>query len=96
MNNDEYQLLMKMMLEMKEIGIRNTVVLEEHARRSTASEARLALQEEKMEKLQEHFDKRMEPIEDHIKFYARLFKGAASLLALAGVVATIVEVVRQF
>lgn len=103
MTSDEFQQLLKIILEVKdvavrnsEIAVRNSVVLEEHARRSAASEQRLELQEEKIGEMREHFDTRLDPIEDHIKFVSWLVKGAVGLLTLAGVIAGIVEVVRHF
>lgn len=101
MTTEEFQLLMKMMLEMAdkqdrihEISIRNSVVLEEHARRSTASEERLEVQERKLEASLSNLDERFNPIEDHIKFVGWVLKGGVSLITLAGIIVGIVEFLR--
>lgn len=80
----------KDLADTKEMTYANSIVLDEHARRSEASESRLDVQEEKLEKFME----KMEPIQDHVKAIETL-KGAggttlkviATILSIAGAVA---------
>ncbi len=70
--------------ETKEIALRNTVVLEEHARRSQASEDRLEVQEQKFEE----FVKKMEPVQEHVEMVSNLTKAGLWIAKAIGVVAS--------
>lgn len=81
--------------ETKELTKENSVVLAEHARRSVASENRLDLQEEKMEK----FISDMGPVQDHVEMVSTLTKAGWTaikvLAAIASLVATILGLVKM-
>lgn len=78
--------LKTMQIEDHEISIKNSVILDEHARRSTASERRLDLQEEKFDE----FVKKMQPIEDHVKSVKSVTKFMNVALKVLGTIVTIV------
>jgi hypothetical protein len=81
--------IQKDLSETKEITIRNTVVLEEHARRSKASEDRLEVQEEKLD----NFIEKMEPVQDHVKVVAALTKTFTTVVKVVGVVVSVISVI---
>jgi tRNA splicing ligase len=70
--------------EIKEIVIKNTVVLDEHIRRTELAESRLEIIEQELE-----------PIRDHVKGVALVLKISAGLVATAGTLAGLVEVIRN-
>lgn len=70
--------------EMREILIRNTVVLDEHIRRTIASEDRLDLLETSMV-----------PLNDHVKTVTFVIKFAAGVVTACGTIAGIFEVIRN-
>lgn len=85
----------KDLAEIKSIAQDNTIELVEHTRRSTASEARLDVQEEKLEK----FIKDMEPVQDHVRMVSTLtkagwivLKGLAALVSLAGAILGLLKI----
>jgi hypothetical protein len=91
MNPHQFTKLFDMVLDMKDdqaamktLLEKNTVVLEEHSRRSTASEQR-----------QEILEKRHEEFEKRFYLYDGLFKIAMTLLTAAGIVIGIVYTIRQ-
>lgn len=73
----------------------NSVVLEEHARRSTASEKRQDIQEEKLDKTIDYFDKRLDPIEQKVRFTTWVIAGALTLLSVTATVISIVQFFRH-
>jgi hypothetical protein len=70
--------------EVKQICMRNTVVLEEHARRSTASEGRLHLLEQKFE-----------PIEMSSKVREHALAWAVGVLGALGTLFGIIDVIHN-
>lgn len=76
--------------EIKEATIKNTATLEEHVRRTEASEARLEIQEEKLDR----FIDRMEPFEDHVKFVNMSLKVLVGVITLTGIIVGIVAAIR--
>jgi hypothetical protein len=77
--------------DIKSETTKNTVTLEEHSRRSTASEKRADLQEKKLDQ----FIKNMEPVEDHIKFMHKLGKLIVVTLGAGASLAGIIALVRN-
>lgn len=74
----------------REQTIRNTVVLEEHMRRTEIGEARMNVQEEKLEAFME----KMVPIEDHAKLVNAIVKIALGLITAAAAIAAIIHALR--
>lgn len=65
--DNRFEQLFEMVLEIRDKTIQNTTILEEHARRSVASEDRLEVQETKLDSFMEHIKEELEPIKDHVK-----------------------------
>ena len=77
--------------EMKEDIAKNTVTLEDHARRSTASEKRHDLQEKKLEVFMDS----LEPERDYIKFQKKSVKVVVMTLAAGASLAAIITLVLK-
>lgn len=75
--------------DIKEKTAANTVTLDDHSRRSTASEGRLNVQEEKLEK----FIEKMEPIQDHVKAVENIAKFSVSAIKILAVVVSVIATV---
>lgn len=109
----EKELLVELMLDLKkdvseikrdladtkEMTTSNKAVLEEHARRSTASEVRLDVQEEKLEQ----FIEDMEPVQEHIravstltKFIVKGSKVVTNVLKAGAAILAIIGAVKEF
>lgn len=71
--------------EIKEKTILNTATLDDHSRRSTASEARLDVQEQKLEK----FIEKMEHVSDHVKSVESVAKFSVRGLKILGIIASV-------
>lgn len=68
--------------------IKNTGQLEKHMMRSDMSEARLDVQEEKLE----HFITEMAPVKEHVKSVATLTKFMGGAIKILGILASVVGV----
>lgn len=79
-----------LLIEINERTVRNTTILEEHERRSTASEQRLEIQEQKLDHFMQVTSEKIEPIAKHVD---RVGFGIKALMALIGLVATIVGII---
>jgi hypothetical protein len=75
--------------ETKDMTKSNSVVLEEHARRSRASESRLDVQEEKLDK----FILEMEPVKDHVKTVSLLTHAGVKILKVLAILASLVATI---
>lgn len=91
MDDKQYDRLLEFLIdvkrdqdEIKSIVIHNTVVLNEHMRRTEASEKRL-----------EVVETALEPVTYHVKTMATMVKVGIGILGAAGTVAAIVEVIRN-
>jgi hypothetical protein len=82
---DSLEVLKKDLEDVKEIVIKNTVVLDEHARRSTASEARLEVIEANYVQLN---------VESLAK--AQMLTWALGILGALGTIFGIVDVIHNF
>jgi len=69
--------------------VKNTASLDQHMLRSDLSEARLEVQEEKLE----NFIVSMEPVKDHVKTVNTLTKIAVGILKIVGLVASAIGAV---
>lgn len=85
------------MSDTKDMAQANSISLNEHMRRSEASENRLDLQEDKLD----HFIKEMEPVKEHVKAVSLLtsligkcLKVFTVLLSLVGAVLGILKLLR--
>lgn len=76
--------------EIKVQTIKNSVVLEEHMKRSEASEARLSIQEDKFDTFVEKMGKDLEPLKDHVKLEKGLVRAVMALLGFASTIVGIV------
>jgi hypothetical protein len=92
MDDKQYDRLITFILDMKKeqeeikgILIKNTVVLDEHIRRTEASEARL-----------EVIEVAMEPLNDHVKAMGLIGKICVGTFAALGTAAGVFEVIRNF
>lgn len=93
--DNRFDKLFEMVLEIRDQTVKNSTVLEEHARRSAASEERLEVQEHKLEKFMEHVEQRLEPINDHIKqvsWFSKLIIGAG---VATGTILGIIEAIQK-
>jgi hypothetical protein len=79
--------LLDILLEIKEETTRNTTTLEDHQRRSVASEERLELQEKKFEE----FEKRIEPLLMHFSASKLLLRWVVGVLGIVGTIAAIIQ-----
>lgn len=70
--------------EVKEIAIKNTVVLEEHQRRSAASEKRLEL-----------IEMELEPIKDHVKLINGVVWFVVKAVAFLGSLLSLVYILKK-
>ncbi len=91
MDESQYQRLLDFVLgikedqdAIKEIAIRNTVILEEHMRRTEMSEKRL-----------EVIESELEPVKDHVKAMGVIVKILAGVIGVAASLTAIVEVIRN-
>ena len=73
----------------KEMSYANSIVLDEHMRRSEAAEARLDVQEEKLDK----FITDMEPVKEHVKSVHLLTSVAGKFVKVLSVITTLVGAV---
>lgn len=73
----------------KQMSYANSIVLDEHMRRSEAAEARLDVQEEKLDK----FIEQMIPVQDHVKTVSLLTSAVMKILKVLGAIATLVGTV---
>ena len=84
----------KDLADTKDMSFANSIVLDEHMRRSEAAEARLDVQEEKLDK----FIESMEPVKEHVKtvhLLTTLVGKAARILAfLASIAGTILGLLK--
>lgn len=79
----------KDLTDTKEMAYSNSIVLDEHMRRSEAAEARLDVQEEKLDK----FIKQMEPVQDHVKTVSLLTSAGIKVLKILGILASLIATV---
>jgi hypothetical protein len=96
MDKPEFQLLADLILDVKkDVSIiksdvaANTITLNEHARRSEASENRLDVQEEKLEQ----FIKEMKPVQEHVQTVSALTKVIGKALKFLALIVSIVSTV---
>lgn len=82
----------KDLADTKQMSYANSIVLDEHMRRSEAAEARLDVQEEKLDK----FVESMEPVKEHVKSVHLLTGLAGKTLKVLGILATIFGAVKGF
>ena len=78
--------------------IKNTIVLEEHMKRSETSEKRLEVQESKLEAYMENTRSDLEPIKQHVHLVNKLavigFKLLGILGTIVGVAYTIMKMIE--
>lgn len=96
MDKPEIQLLADLILDVKKDVsdikrdvAENTVTLNEHARRSEASEGRLDVQEQKLEK----FITEMEPVKDHVKTISLLTNAGVKILKVLGLLISLISAI---
>lgn len=73
----------------KQMSYSNSIVLDEHMRRSEAAEARLDVQEEKLDK----FIDQMEPVREHVKTVGIITKILAKIIKWISIIASMVGAV---
>lgn len=93
--SSEFDKFLELILYIKAQTEKNSIVLEEHARRSLASERRLEVQEQKLELFIKSLDSRLDPIEDYIKLSAFLLKLGIGAITLASTVIGIAYTIQM-
>jgi branched-subunit amino acid aminotransferase/4-amino-4-deoxychorismate lyase len=64
--DSRFDKLFEMVLEIRDKTTQNTAVLDEHMRRTDASERRLEIQEHKLDTFMTHIEGQLEPVKNHV------------------------------